>query len=298
MLKNVMFLFAIIAASQLLLPVTSFKVLILGDSMAQFSGQSLATYCSGATVFNGGIGGTTADEWGSTMPHLLDAVGGANCGSTLSNSAGDKIWLSIGGNDVMGSKGCAMTSETLTPKVASALSKVSEKAPGVPIVMTGYPQLNQPEEGSVCDLKFVPRINAGVKKACEAHNTGGNSCTYIDSLLWMEGNTTAFSCRGYFRDGIHLNGRGYCQFWSNLQDALGCTPAATPTCSSASCTTEGLDTGNCVGADPVGCTGCDTWCSDTKCTRYNVKNVKAAHATATISILSVLAVLSSIAMVL
>ncbi len=113
----------------------------------------LATFCKGSTVTNSGVGSSTAQEWGAasacpapdnTRLCSAPAAFSANAGTSYTH-----VWLSVGGNDKMGSTGCALTVAQVTSRVAAAINAVKAAAPGAAIVMTGYCALTTAPEGYV-----------------------------------------------------------------------------------------------------------------------------------------------------
>lgn len=53
----------LLSLGSLLRPSESANILIVGDSMGEFSTNVLETFCSGSTVKNAALGGTTAAQW-------------------------------------------------------------------------------------------------------------------------------------------------------------------------------------------------------------------------------------------
>merc|ERR1712139_646467 len=78
------------------------KILTVGDSWAEYSGNSFSKYCPCALQIQRGIGGTTAVQWAAgasreqetSFPNALTAAGTMN--------ANDIVILSVGGNDWIG----------------------------------------------------------------------------------------------------------------------------------------------------------------------------------------------------
>ena len=73
------------------------KILIVGDSMGEFSCNFIQELCAGSTVENKAISGSTAWSWrkgGSNDAALTEAVNAIGGDPT-------HVWLSVGGNDYM-----------------------------------------------------------------------------------------------------------------------------------------------------------------------------------------------------
>lgn len=206
------------------------KVLVIGDSMGEFSGTALESFCKGITVKNAAAGGTTAVQW--TSGDNLDAI--ESCGDSP-----DFIWLSVGGNDHLEPQ-CAATASDLTAKITASINAVKQKAPGVPILMTGYCMPKGIEgEGSGCD---TPQKFENLRKAVADAAGADDSVTYVDSIAACGGSTSAWSASKYFQDAIHLNNKGYCKVLTqaDVQTALGCEQA-TYDCENVPCMIPGLD---------------------------------------------------------
>ncbi|GMH84932.1 hypothetical protein TrVE_jg5963 [Triparma verrucosa] len=208
------------------------KILIVGDSMGEFSTNVLETYCAGAEVKNAGLAGTKADDWANDIN--ADAVKG--CGSSF-----DYVWMSFGGNDMLESDGCSMTAETMQSKVTAAINNVKTNiAPGATkYLMTCYCQPKSAESGSACNTpeKTVP-LCAGIKAACDLDS----NVEYVDSFESCGGSSSAWSNPGYFEDAIHLNKRGYCKVFTQaaIQTLFQCGERAYD-CDNEDCTMTGYN---------------------------------------------------------
>lgn len=235
-------LLALVAASQ----ANAANILMLGDSMVEFSGQALKSFCSGATVHNAGIGGTTAQQWADG---LVDDVDASSCGGTP-----DYIWLSVGGNDAL-ETGCTASKSTIKNAIIAAINAVKARYSNVPIVMTGYCMASSggecPNTGDYTNLmEAIPEAAQEV--------TG---VTIVDSTDACGGSISSWSTQGYFQDFIHLNNRGYCKVFtqSAVQSALGCGEKSYD-CDAASCEITGLAQ-HCGDSDMTSCEGCSEFCS-------------------------------------
>jgi len=193
----------LLSLGSLLRPSESANVLIVGDSMGEFSTNVLETFCSGSTVKNAALGGTTAAQWATYNEDVV-----AGCGGSY-----DYVWISLGGNDLLGSPGCGMSASELQSLVSSAITNIKTNiAPGATKYLTTcYCQPQGPEEGSACNTpQLVSKLCDGIKAASDADP----DVEYVPSLDACGGSSTQFSNPGYFEDQIHLNKRGYCKFFT------------------------------------------------------------------------------------
>jgi len=225
------------------------KILILGDSMGEFSGTALQSFCKGSTVKNAGEGGTTAVQWATDA--YVNKIVSAACAAP----APDKIWLSVGGNDHLNTK-CGATAADLAAKVTASINAVKLKAPSAMILLTGY---CSPPDAKECDAasKFTA-LDAALKLAAD---NGGALVTYVGSIAACGGSLSSWSPKKYFQDSIHLNNRGYCKVFtqSGVQAALGCQNA-TYDCDKVSCDTPGLKDSCNADATKKSCPECGVNC--------------------------------------
>ena len=187
------------------------KVLLIGDSYADYSKQYFAKYC-GITVTNEGQGGTTAEQWSTDtrMKNALDAAPDAT-----------QVLYTIGGNDFMG-VACALTRAQVKAVVLTSLNKLkgflAAAGKGQTMTMLGYPMptgtFPTPEgecEGSKpADLD---KLNGAIEDACK-----DAGATYLDyrfvagatenPLSWSPLSSAAGSLHA---DTVHLNEQGYCK---------------------------------------------------------------------------------------
>jgi lysophospholipase L1-like esterase len=218
------------------------KILTVGDSWAEYSGNAFADFCDGTIQINKGVGGSSADGWAAgnkfhgrdtNFAKALQAAGTMN--------GNDVIVLSVGGNDWMGTPpACAgMTPATLQGKVQSAVNALVEavKATGCgqdcpKIQMFGYAMpTNTAQDGCVATgaATVAPLRNAVANVAAATPEVSFTSITDM-----CGGSSTFFSpkfpCFGmkYAHDGsndnIHMNKEGYCMLVTKpeSQAALGC----------------------------------------------------------------------------
>eukprot|EP00913_Durusdinium_trenchii_P025302 g23753.t1 len=161
------------------------RALVVGDSWASYSLQSLQESCDSITeVENRGIAGTTAAQWAARHNCETDSSSQC-CQSSKSCSLFDVTfepgftyaWVSIGGNDFF-EMACSMDVNRLT----------------------------------------------SVQQSIEQRAAQAWGATFVDVSESMGGNTTHWSQTDFFRDSIHLNAAGYTQLWSTpaLQEAFQC----------------------------------------------------------------------------
>lgn len=191
------------------------EIIQIGDSFASFSGKSLATFCSGKSVDNQGIGGTTTSDWGTGT--IRDALEGKEY---------DQIMLAIGGNDFLKS-GCTLNKDKLKQRVASTIDRiVSVAKPTKDIVLLGY--CKPTPDFDICSISSIDVLNEALALAVV-----GKKAVYVN---------TDGACGGgsprYMVDAIHPNNRGYCTLYQNemTQKAFGCECQEKLDCSQVSAT--------------------------------------------------------------
>lgn len=216
------------------------KILTVGDSWAEYSGDSFAKYCSGAVQINRGIGGTTAAQWRRGEGETSFAKALAAAGRL---SANDVVVFSLGGNDFI--PGCTKPVSTLTREIEATIAalKAAMGACGADcpkIVTFGYvtPAAAKPGQGQECPAPgSFPPLAAALKAAAlstgisyfDTHTAaGGSHERWSQSALFGmcykgTGPGTGAPC---YEDTIHLNMQGYCTIVSKpeIQRFLGCTP--------------------------------------------------------------------------
>lgn len=222
------------------------NVLVIGDSMSEYAGKSLESFCRGTQVRNAAVGGTTAAQW-ATQSWLLDRIGSEQCGGEP-----DFIWLTVGGNDFLQTD-CRASSDEIAAQITASIQAVKQRAPNAPIVMTGYcmPQgMENRQSNCNSPQKFHGLMNA-IRQAAAADE----SVIYVESVDACNGTMDSWSSGEYFFDPIHLNNRGYCKVFSQPAfQALGCEPAEYD-CDAVPCETPGLDQ-HCDQGTIDSCYGC------------------------------------------
>jgi len=246
------------------------NIFIAGDSMGEYSAQVLESFCKGATVYNGAVGGTTAVQW-TGSGDMQDSLGSQKCGGKP-----DYIWLTVGGNDVLNT-GCGdtETKESITAKVTATINSVKAKAPGVKILITGYCMPNSAEarrlfgnEKMQAGNRSTPRRLACsspakftfIGDAVKAAADDDAMVTYVDSTEACGGSKEKWSDKRYFADAIHLNNQGFCKVFSQtkVQEFFGCE-AATYACETLTCAITGYK--HCSGeGDMSECASCSENC--------------------------------------
>lgn len=219
------------------------KILTVGDSWAEYSGNTFSDYCDGAIQINKGVGGSEAVDWAAggkfhgrdtNFAKALEAAGTMN--------GNDIIVLSVGGNDWMGAKGqCGKikTQAKLQGEIQSAANALIQamKATGCAndcpkIQMFGYATpANTAKDGCVTvGVSALTPLMTSVANVAAA--TPEISYTEITSLCGgsMTSWSPEFPCFGmkYAHDNsvdnIHMNKEGYCLLVSKpaVQTAFGC----------------------------------------------------------------------------
>ena len=209
------------------------KILMIGDSSGEFAGYSLADYCSGATVVNQGISGSTAAQWGATGGTQCgnDACCGengaycsaANAFSSQFGSGYTHAWIGVGGNDLLDSAGCSKTTQELTTLFTNVVNEVKSSMPtGLKILATGYCQTTS-GYSDCTEMSAITRIHDAWRSVAATDT----DVTFISSLTSCGGSLTSWSPSTYHRDQIHFNNKGYCKIWTmpEVQSFLGCYQA-------------------------------------------------------------------------
>eukprot|EP00435_Cladocopium_sp_Y103_P069110 s737_g32.t1 len=210
------------------------KALVLGDSWAEYSLETLQEKCDTITsMVNRGIAGTTAAEWAANDNCATKPTDSLCCRSTGSCSLYDvsfndtfrTAWVSIGGNDFF-LTGCssdpAMLS-TIQANIQKVVADLQNLSPQTTIVLTGYSVPSRPltwhPSPSCSEFSALLPLNSAVKAAAEAQNV-----EYVDVSQVMGGNATQWSDVQFYADSIHLNAAGYRLLWDHppLQAAMQC----------------------------------------------------------------------------
>merc|ERR1712146_63698 len=161
---------------------------------------------------------------------------GFSCGTEYTH-----IYLSIGGNDVLGS--CGIAKSVVQSNIEQVISLVQAKAPNdAKIVLSGYAVPSS--EFDCSDFSLVQSLlNAAVAGAAAAKGV-----TYVEATKVGGSDGTSRSNPCYFADAIHLNARGYQKLWcmSGMQSAFGCTGTTSGVCT---------DDGQCGGSGGGATTG-------------------------------------------
>jgi len=173
------------------------NVLVVGDSMGKLMGTELIEMaCIGSTVCNAAVSGTTAAQWAT-----YDNKKVKNC-----DGEWDVVYISVGGNDVLGSD-CSIESDELAATIQAAVTNIMTfVAPGASTyLLTGY-CIPHESVTSGCD---VPSDSIAMSEALNQIDTVDGSVDIIDSSFVCGGSSTSYSDSGYFYDSHHLNLNGY-----------------------------------------------------------------------------------------
>ena len=228
-------MFHLLSVALLAKSITADKALIIGDSWAEYSLQTLQEHCEQVTsMVNRGIAGTTAAQWagkvhcGATPDSLCCQHDGRTC--SLDNVSFEETyrisWLSIGGNDFF-EAGCSSDSTAVNQiqsNVEQVIVQLQSASPNTKIVLTGYSVPKGPltwHPSAACsEFRALEPLNQLVKRAAEARNVG-----FVNVSHLMGGSGTQWSNAEFFRDSIHLNAAGYQRLWGHpsLQTAMECT---------------------------------------------------------------------------
>ena len=181
------------------------RVGFLGDSIASGIkvGAGKPARILDATCRNIGTktfaqGGTTARQWASS-PIV---------GEMVASNDLDRIWLSVGGNDLIGAGCDAAVIPAVQLDVAAILPKLVSATGGrVPVLITGY---GTPTPGGACTDAAFDLLNLAIATACGADP----ACTFIDATA----DEALGSDPRYFADSVHVNAAGYNKLF--LQDGV------------------------------------------------------------------------------
>lgn len=231
------------------------KILLIGDSNAQFAGpgiiygssmpNSLQLACGGSTVINKGDGGTKAEQWIANSGQWIQTA-------IASGSGWTHVWVSVGMNDLGENLGCG-NKNLLKSNLSTMVSHIKALAPAAKIVFTGYAVSAADDTCSLSASYNVVDKSMQEIAAADPAVTMASIATAADGLLDPAARAAAGCsdalvgsgsgsaligvppCRGdkkYFHgDFIHLNAAGYAKAWATpaVQLAFGCSPAGTPT---------------------------------------------------------------------
>ena len=207
------------------------KILTVGDSWAEYSGNTFTDFCSGAQQINRGIGGTTAVQWtaGTGDNNFADALTAAG---TMNGN--DIVVLSVGGNDWIGINCQGKTLTTLQGEIQDAanalITAITNTGCGTDcpaIWMFGYAMVAAGSDGCAAQ---GPAALANLKTAIANVAAATTQVNYHDITSVCGGSSTALSptdpCFGMGggADNIHMNKRGYCKVIAipAVQTGLGC----------------------------------------------------------------------------
>jgi hypothetical protein len=199
--------------------VSADNVLIVGDSIAEYMGRTLETFCPGSQVYNVGKSGSTAEGWTKISSDVVK-----DCKDT----EWDQVYMSIGGNDVLDS-GCSITAEELYETLDAAVTNIATNiAPGASTyLLTGYCIASGPASGGCAtpeDMSAFSEVFEMMQKDGLSVQDQGINVVVLNSFTECGGSASSFSDDKYFADAIHLNDKGYCSVFTQpeVQDALHC----------------------------------------------------------------------------
>ena len=213
-------------------------ILVLGDSWASASGTFLGGVCSlvinederegGYTtkaVANHGIAGSTAAGWASS--------GKAKDAFTNPKYDYRYVWLSIGGNDFLGS---CDDNGSISQNILSVISDVIDSSSNekLEILYTGYGYPTK--DGCGGGTGPYDALNLSIRNAIENSSYAGR-VTYVDiSSEFVTAQSYPFSDKQWYADNIHINEAGYIKLYSieAIQDFFECASTARTTSSPSS----------------------------------------------------------------
>lgn len=156
-------------------------------------------------------------------------------------------WVSVGGNDFIGSNCNARVLPAVTTSIVTLLASID-----IPVLMLGYPSL---ANGKLTTLApgcnsptLIADLNSAIESACAS---SADTRTYVDSTAALGGSDSEFSDESLFADTLHPNAAGYAFLFrqQGVKDWAGCntittTPPFLPslfsTITSGTCTSNGL----------------------------------------------------------
>jgi lysophospholipase L1-like esterase len=207
------------------------KLLMLGDSWAEFAQSYPTNFCPGLAVVNNGVASSLASEW-ATNSACPPPENDRQCSAPASFGATSDIthvWLSIGGNDFIDT-GCPSDANSLLRiknDIRAAIDQVrTAGGSGVQILLSGYATPTGPLANGNCGVMIsaIKNLNDQVHLA----TSGLANVSFIGIADTCGATATTYSDAQYFQDTIHLNMRGYCEVFTDarVQSALGCVPAS------------------------------------------------------------------------
>lgn len=218
------YLFAITFANEM----SQQAILVLGDSWGSFSGGDLKDVCShGATndeaykvmtIANKSKSGSTAEEW-ATQDKVAD--------SYKDQKNYDYVWLSVGGNDALGSYCVQSAFPDIVGNILQLIQDIVEESSNedVKILFTGYgyPTMDLCMFGRT--ISTFDNLTAMIHEAIAA-SAYSSYVTLIDiSDKFVTDNSSPYSDSEFYADPIHLNQNGYDRFYAfkEIQTFFGCS---------------------------------------------------------------------------
>jgi len=185
-------------------------IIFLGDSWAEGANALLVAKCAGKTLVNRGVGGSTAAEW-ATGSVQADGCKGAKCTPKDAFSAEygkgyTHAWLSVGGNDFMGTGCDKATKAGLTATIKAAIDKVLAAAPaGFQVLLTGYGVPKKSVAG--CSVSDAGVLQEAIQAAAAQSPAG--RVVFVDVGQAFGATAGTHSDAQWYADDIHLNTAGY-----------------------------------------------------------------------------------------
>jgi len=198
-------------------------VLFLGDSWSDWAGEILeeSQNCAEVNVVNKAVAGTTAAQWaagkatlkfgGVDLPEIdLDIARFFEEAEKEAKAPVSRVWLSIGGNDLLGAENCTTNLDTLKENVAKTLDKIAAIDDSVQVLVTGYAAFSFFPAGTCTSNAQVESVNAEVLAFAGDYSDLDVTTVNVWDLFKTKGSGTESDVTFYQdNDPIHINDGGY-----------------------------------------------------------------------------------------
>jgi lysophospholipase L1-like esterase len=198
-------------------------ILVLGDSWASLSGDTLSNICGPGTksrnIQNDATSGSTAAEWASKEMAV----------SSLSKAKFDHdyVWLSIGGNDFLDNKCDISATEEVATNVLQVISDIVENSSNedLRILYFGYSYPSQDVCGGGTTADLFDASNKDIRDAIKNSDYSDYVKVLDISNEFVTAGSAPLSDEKWYTDAIHMNEYGYVKLFSkiSIQRFFGCT---------------------------------------------------------------------------